>query len=293
MRHEFSKRAVMLLCCASCCAVVEAQHTGDMWVGRTSGGQLTWDRECPVGGGGCGYDPSITITVLPSDPFGGWSDDTPGFDRIIADQPAEDLFQLEPGADVWLEIVATTDTPWPGPDPALEDLLVDPALYIFEPLTLRFYPDVIGGVVQRELRLGSDSLHKHVLWFIDDMDPAFDASDCIWEIVLRLKDKGSTNYLNSEPFTLSFSTIAIVPGDLDCDEDVDADDLAIFEACATGPGIPYDPENLPPGCDTHVSLAGILAADLDRDGDADQTDLGLIQGCMTDPDEPFDPHCAD
>ena len=29
---------------------------------------------------------------------------------------------------------------------------------------------------------------------------------------------------------------------------VDQDDLAVFKACSTGPGIPYDPNHLPAGC---------------------------------------------
>ena len=33
--------------------------------------------------------------------------------------------------------------------------------------------------------------------------------------------------------------------DFDEDGDVDADDLGIFEACATGPAVPYNPASLP------------------------------------------------
>jgi len=68
--------------------------------------------------------------------------------------------------------------------------------------------------------------------------------------------------------------------DLDFDRDVDVDDLERFEACATGPGIPYVRE-----C--------CRAADLDRDGDVDQADFGRLQRCFSGPEAHPDPRCAD
>ncbi len=57
----------------------------------------------------------------------------------------------------------------------------------------------------------------------------------------------------------------ILPGDFDRDRDVDADDLAAFEGCATGPGVPRTDV---PACDK---------ADLDSDNDVDQNDFGIWQ----------------
>ena len=69
-----------------------------------------------------------------------------------------------------------------------------------------------------------------------------------------------------------------VNGDFDGDRDVDTNDLAVFEFCTSGPGIP---------------LAGDCAkADFDADGDADQSDFGLFQKCLSGEGNPADPNCA-
>jgi hypothetical protein len=66
--------------------------------------------------------------------------------------------------------------------------------------------------------------------------------------------------------------------DFDCDGDVDADDLAFFTACLTGPfaGPPR------PGCER---------ADADQDGDVDQVDFAVLQRCRTPSGIPADPGC--
>lgn len=66
-------------------------------------------------------------------------------------------------------------------------------------------------------------------------------------------------------------------GDFDSDGDVDIDDIAIFEACGTGPGVPYDPMALPLGCPLVPDGDDRIAADSDRDGDIDHTDFGALQ----------------
>ncbi|MBI4579550.1 MAG: hypothetical protein HY718_07610, partial [Planctomycetes bacterium] len=70
-----------------------------------------------------------------------------------------------------------------------------------------------------------------------------------------------------------------VPGDFDFDRDVDADDLAVFAACATGPGIPQSD----PAC---------VKARLDGDDDVDSADFGIFQRCLSAADTPADPGCA-
>jgi hypothetical protein len=66
-------------------------------------------------------------------------------------------------------------------------------------------------------------------------------------------------------------------GDLDRDGDVDPDDVDLFEKCATGPGLSYDPESLAIGCTLIPDGDGIILADLDRDGDVDQADFAQLQ----------------
>lgn len=71
-----------------------------------------------------------------------------------------------------------------------------------------------------------------------------------------------------------------VPGDLDADGDVDADDVARLQTCMTG-------ENKPQ-TDEHCRQAR-----LDADADVDLCDFSILQRCLTGPDAPADPSCAD
>lgn len=72
--------------------------------------------------------------------------------------------------------------------------------------------------------------------------------------------------------------VARVLPDLDCDSDVDEDDLAFLIQCATGPGL--GPPS--PGCER---------ADLDRDDDVDQVDFAILQRCRTGSGRLLDPEC--
>ena len=85
-----------------------------------------------------------------------------------------------------------------------------------------------------------------------------------------------------------------LPGDFNADDAVDASDLLIFVACATGPGVPYDAANLPSGC----IFAGApvptspIPADYDADGDVDGADFAVLQRCFSGEDNAGDPNCA-
>jgi hypothetical protein len=95
---------------------------------------------------------------------------------------------------------------------------------------------------------------------------------------------GVSDSLDRCPGTVQGSPVDVegcppaIPGDLDRNGAVDADDLAPFEACASGPGIPQ----LEPEC---------LNARLDADEDVDQADFGVLQRCWSGP-LPGDPACA-
>jgi len=71
-----------------------------------------------------------------------------------------------------------------------------------------------------------------------------------------------------------------IPADFDDDHDVDGEDLAFFEDCATGPAV----GPLPPGCED---------ADFDEDQDVDQEDFGVFQRCLSGEGVYGDPDCAD
>ncbi|GMV97968.1 MAG: hypothetical protein AMXMBFR83_23210 [Phycisphaerae bacterium] len=70
------------------------------------------------------------------------------------------------------------------------------------------------------------------------------------------------------------------PGDSDLDADVDADDLAIFVSCLTGPHI------------GPVSSA-CERMNLDGDGDVDHVDFGLFQRCISGPGRVASAGCLD
>ncbi len=243
-------------------------HEAHMLVGRTAEGQLTWHRADGV--------PNEALTVLeeipPGGPLEGFSASIPGFSDVVIASPEHDVYPLEAGADVWME-----------------QLDVDPALLQIQ--TPSFL--IINFLAPPEMRIGGPGSHAHPIWLIDTTDPAFEPDQCVWVVTFILKDKGATDYADSEPLMFAFSAgFAPCPADYDCDNDVDSDDFELFAACATGPALPYDPENLPPACAAEPDDEEIIAPDLDRDGDVDQRDFSLFQRCITAPDQPADPQCA-
>lgn len=81
--------------------------------------------------------------------------------------------------------------------------------------------------------------------------------------------------------------IHLVPtgaADLNGDDRVDAADLAIFQACSSGPNVPYNTASLPANCTLVPDANGRIAADFDTDGDVDQADFGVLQRGLAEPD---------
>jgi hypothetical protein len=75
-------------------------------------------------------------------------------------------------------------------------------------------------------------------------------------------------------------SIPDVRADLDRDGDVDPDDMVLFEACASGPGI------------GRSGTAICVQADFDGDNDVDQLDFGVEQACYSGADTLADPACV-
>lgn len=71
---------------------------------------------------------------------------------------------------------------------------------------------------------------------------------------------------------------AIQP-DYDCDCDVDQADFVLFEACASGPNIPYELD-----CEDR---------DYDNDMDVDQADFAAFQRCVSGENNPVEYSCAE
>ena len=78
--------------------------------------------------------------------------------------------------------------------------------------------------------------------------------------------------------------------DFNMDGLVNLDDFDLFESCATGPQVPYDPGDLPAGCSFAPDGQNRIAADLDRDGDVDQSDFAVFQRCYSG-NQPASPAC--
>ncbi|NLE59425.1 MAG: hypothetical protein GX616_13770 [Planctomycetes bacterium] len=102
-------------------------------------------------------------------------------------------------------------------------------------------------------------------------------------------DMGAYEFVGSTPVHIT--------GDFDDDCDVDGDggDLDVFEACATGPGVAYNPAALPepePGCTLTPDDNGHVTADSDKDGDVDQIDFGVFQRCYSGENVPANRSCA-
>ncbi len=69
-----------------------------------------------------------------------------------------------------------------------------------------------------------------------------------------------------------------IPGDFDCDSDVDFADQSEWTACASGPAI--------------AATAACLSLDTDWDSDVDMADYAVFQRCFSGPDQQADLHCA-
>ncbi len=168
--------------------------------------------------------------------------------------------------DLWLEIVEVSDNLWVGAGSS-------------------WY--TTGG----RIRLSSVPYH-HVhmnYWVYASVYDTKDLHYAIFRLVDDLAD--GQQYQPSEEFWVVLNRP--VPGDFNADGHIDGDDLDQFETCATGPAVPYDPEDLPAGCTQSPDADGIIPADLDRDGDVDQSDFGRLQRCISGPEGHPDPRCAD
>jgi hypothetical protein len=89
-----------------------------------------------------------------------------------------------------------------------------------------------------------------------------------------------------------FLAMPLSRADFDRDRDVDTNDLGVFQACATGPAIPYGPGSLPVGCTLPLDGNGKLAADFDRDSDVDQSDFSIFQHCLSGEGIAANPNCS-
>lgn len=169
---------ISFLSSAACLAVAapllaQGHADEDINVGRSGAGRLVAE-----------FDFSALLEAFPvGGLFTGWASDEPGFFALPADEPAEDLFTLEPGASVALEITAIS------------------AALRGNPLT-----DDLDQAGEQTL-LGDHLLHVHINWLIDDTYPAFDPLQTEWDVSFKLIDLGTTNYAESAIYTLRYAPV--------------------------------------------------------------------------------------
>jgi hypothetical protein len=229
-----------------------AQHDGDVWVGRTAAGQLIVSPSS--------YVPAENFKDLfpVSGLLKGWTDDDPGFDRLVDAEPEADVYPLEPGVEVWIEVL------WV--EPAFR--LIDNSLHIL---------DEPG----EQSLLGDHTLHVHPTWHINSNDPLFDPEQCVWQGAFVLRDFGSTNYEDSEPLVFSFTNVELREADGDFEENgtVDVEDWTALAECMAGPEVLPEPDD--PEITTCV-VECLNAFDFDVDGDVDIVDVGVFTQLFSD-----------
>ena len=220
-----------------------AQDADDFWVGRTQAGELVLT----------GFDYQHELVPLPpvSGLLNGWADNEPGFDRVILADPAQDLYTLEAGAQIWLRV-----------------LEVDPA---FRVIDASF--NILDSPGEQTL-LGGANLHTHVTWHINSNSPTFNGEQCIWRATFQLLDFGSTGYEPSTPFLILFTNAewTEATGDWDNDGEVNLFDAARIPDCMNGPGQFPDPQQV-----TSCEVDCLNGFDFEADLDVDLGDFAAFQ----------------
>jgi hypothetical protein len=205
-----------------------AQHEGDVWLGMTSAGQV---RLSPPEVGG--FDPLRMTAFLEEELEDRFTDDRPGFDGNVESSPEHDfysIFEREGTSDLWL--VAVSD-----PSPAL---------------TIRYTSRYVIDEAGESLPLGAD-VHRHVIYRISKNESdGYDPIRVHWSCDFVIEDRGSTGLQTSAPFTMYFSTVKCLLGDVNQDAEVNFDDIDPFVVVLTDPAA--------------ASVEDRCAADADRDG---------------------------
>lgn len=161
---------LVLIAVATPLAWAQPHHHHDVVIGRTA--QLLLKVETP-------HEPSELEPTAPGFPIAGWSGDAPGFEALEDDEPGEDFYKLQPGAQIELEVLALRDG-------------------------LRMFNNAQQELlVGDKWLLGDHELHLHGLWVIDaQVNPDPVANPARGHFLVR--DLGTTGYGPSAPFELAF-----------------------------------------------------------------------------------------
>jgi hypothetical protein len=243
VRTKTTARLVAALVVLAASSTVYAQHSGDIGVGRTSGGRL---RTKP-------FDPVGTPCFDPSDDEGlltwyasssTWRSDTPGFDANFEADPAQDYYPLDYGAEI--RLLAASDT-------------VAPLYLTYQSRIIRHADDYIT--------LGASDLHRHPIYVVSTTDPAFEPLRTLWYGIFILRDVGSTHYTDSEPFTIRMAIVECLPGDVNGDEAINGYDIDPFVDVLINPA--------------DATAEQRCAADANRDGIVNGYDIDAFVSLLT------------
>jgi hypothetical protein len=159
-------------------ATSRAQHAGDILIGRTEGMQLT-ATNLP--------EQTRFLSPVSSGPFHGWVSSVLGFDGIVVPEPTNNIFPLNAGANVHLEVVS-----------------------IDAGLSLRSFTapaSVFVDAPGERLRIGATgNLHNHPIIFIDRavVGTNFEGQRTV---SFRLVDLGTAGHVASPDYSLTFAPI--------------------------------------------------------------------------------------
>ena len=156
-----------------------------------------------------------------------------------------------------------------------------------------YVPGVMNIYFDNQLYLVANVDLQNIEGSTSGFGSILDGNGCAW-----IGFTGGTGGASSEhdvldwSFTQNTCTSPLsVSANLDGDCDVDAQDLAILQACQSGPAVPYNPLSLPANCPLMPDTTGHISADLDHDSDVDQVDFGILQRCYTGANTAADPNC--
>jgi len=167
----------LLLACWGVDSAV-AQHAGDILIGRTDGKQMV-ATQLP--------GRTVYLPAVQSGAFRGWVSSVLGFDGAVSLDPAGQVLPLEPGANVFLEVV-TID-----PGLSLRSFTAPATVFVDEP--------------GERLRIGSTgNLHNHPIVFIDSavVGTHFTGDRAV---TFRLVDLGTAAHAVSPEYSVTFSPV--------------------------------------------------------------------------------------
>lgn len=165
---------VVMLTCAAGTALAQPHHDDDYAVGVNGAGQLAIEGD---------FDEAAYLPPFSDSGINGWFGDEPGFASLDVDEPDEDFYMLDTGADIYFELVS-----------------LDPAFKVYDPF---FSPMSPGD----SFAFGGHEFDEHPFWHIDSDDAAFDSNQEIWNVSWRVVDLGNTGYGDSPVYTSQFTNI--------------------------------------------------------------------------------------